>query len=47
MGGAVARMVQKREAFGDLMGKFERKRSLGRRRRICKDNIERDLKEIG
>jgi hypothetical protein len=41
----VARMGEKRNAYRILVGKPERKRPLGRRRRG--DNIKMDLKEIG
>jgi hypothetical protein len=45
--GHVARMGEKRNACRILVGKPERKRPLGRRRRRLVDNIKMDLREIG
>jgi hypothetical protein len=45
--GNIAGMVEKRDAYRILVGKPERKRSLGRSRRRWMDNIKMDLKEIG
>jgi hypothetical protein len=45
--GYVARMGEKRNACGILVGKPEGKRSLGRPRRRWVDNIKIDLREIG
>jgi hypothetical protein len=45
--GHVARMGEKRNAYRILVGKPERKRPLGRRRRGWVDNIKMDLREIG
>jgi hypothetical protein len=45
--GYVARMGEKMNAYRILVGKPERKRSLGRPRRRWVDNIEMDLREIG
>ena len=44
--GHVARMGQKRGAYGVLVGKLERKRPFGRPRRRWEDNIKRDLQEV-
>jgi hypothetical protein len=44
--GYVARMGKKRNAYRLLVGKPERKRSLGRRRRMWVDNDTLKLKEI-
>jgi hypothetical protein len=38
---------EKRNAYGILVGKPERKRPLGRPRRRWVDNIKMDLREIG
>jgi hypothetical protein len=43
----VARMGEKRNAYGILVGKPEGKRPLGRPRRRWEDNIRMDLREIG
>jgi len=43
----VARMVELRNAYNILVGKPERKGSLGRHRCTWKDNIRMDLREIG
>jgi hypothetical protein len=45
--GHVARIAEKRNACRILVGKPEGKRSLGRPRRRCVDNIKKDLREIG
>jgi hypothetical protein len=45
--GYVARMGEKRNVYRLLVGKPERKRSLGRPRRRWIDNIKMDLLEIG
>jgi hypothetical protein len=45
--GHVARMGEKRNVYGLLVGKPERKRPLGRPRRRWIDNIKLDLLEIG
>jgi hypothetical protein len=42
--GHVARMVEKRNAYGILVGKPEGKRRLGRARRKWVDNIKIDLR---
>ena len=47
MGGAVARMGEKRDACGVLVGKPEGKRPLGRLRHSLEDNIKMDLKGVG
>jgi sporulation protein YlmC with PRC-barrel domain len=47
MGGHVARMGEKRNAYRILLGKPEGKRPLGRPRRRWVDNIKMDLREIG
>jgi hypothetical protein len=47
MGGALARMWAKRNAYRILMGKQEGKRPPGRPRRRWVDNIKMDLREIG
>jgi hypothetical protein len=44
--GHVARMWEKRNAYSILVGKPERKRSLGRPRCTWEDNIKMDLGEI-
>jgi hypothetical protein len=43
----VAQKEEKRNAYRILVGKSERKRSLGRRRHRFVDNINKDLREIG
>jgi hypothetical protein len=43
--GHVARIGENRNAYRILVGKPERKRSLGRPRRTYEDNIKMDLKE--
>jgi hypothetical protein len=45
--GDVARMGEKRNAYGLLVGKPEGKRPLGRPRRRWMDNIRMDLREVG
>ena len=45
--GHVARMGEEREVYGDLVGKPEGKRPLGRLRRRWVDNIMMDLQEVG
>ena len=45
--GYVARMEKSRNAYSVLVGKHERKRSLGRPRRRWEDNIKMDLREVG
>jgi len=45
--GHVARMGEGRGVYGVLVGKPERKRPLGRRRRRWEDNIKMDLQEVG
>jgi hypothetical protein len=45
--GYVARMGQKRNAYFLLVGKPERRRPLGRRRRRWVDNIGMDIVEVG
>jgi hypothetical protein len=45
--GHVARMGEKRNVYGLLVGKPEGKRSLGRPRRRWIDNIKMDLLVIG
>jgi hypothetical protein len=45
--GHVARMGEKRNVYGLLVGKPEGKRQLGRPRRRWIDNIKMDLLEIG
>jgi hypothetical protein len=45
--GHVARMGEKRNNYIIFVGKPERKRPLGRRRRRWVDNIKMDLREIG
>jgi hypothetical protein len=45
--GHVARMGEKRNAYGLLVGKSEGKTPLGRPRRRWVDNIKIDLGEIG
>jgi hypothetical protein len=45
--GHVARMVEGRGVYRDLVGRPEGKRPLGRPRRRWEDNIKMDLREIG
>jgi hypothetical protein len=45
--GYIARIAAKRLAYKILVGKPERKRPLGRPRRMWMDNIKMDLREIG
>jgi hypothetical protein len=45
--GHVAHTGQKRKAYKVLMGKPERKKSLGRPRRRREDNINLNIREIG
>ena len=45
--GHVARMGEERGVYKVLVGKRERKRSLGRPRRRWVDNIRMDLQEVG
>jgi hypothetical protein len=45
--GYVARMEEKRNAYGILVGKPEGKRPLGRPRRMWVNNIKMNLREIG
>jgi hypothetical protein len=45
--GRVASMGKKRNAYMVLVGKPERKRTLGRRRSRWEDNIKMGLREIG
>jgi hypothetical protein len=45
--GHVARMGEGRGVYRVLVGRPEGKRSLGRPRRRCVDNIKMDLREIG
>jgi hypothetical protein len=45
--GHVARLAEKRNACGILVGRPEGKKPLGRPRRSWKDNIRMDLREIG
>jgi hypothetical protein len=45
--GHVARMEEKMNAYGILVGMSEGKRPLGRPRRRWVDNIKMDLREIG
>ncbi|KAJ4428538.1 hypothetical protein ANN_24582 [Periplaneta americana] len=47
IGSHVARMGESRNAYRVLVGKPERKRSLGRPRRRWEDNIKLDLREVG
>jgi hypothetical protein len=44
--GHVARMGEKRNAYRTFVGNQEGKRTLGRIRRRCEDNIKMDLREI-
>ena len=43
----MARMGEGRVVHGVMMGKPERKRTLGRPRRRWEDNIKMDLQEVG
>ncbi|KAJ4441889.1 hypothetical protein ANN_11749 [Periplaneta americana] len=45
--GHVARMSESRNAYRELVGRPEGKRSLGRPRRRWEDNIKMDLREVG
>jgi len=45
--GHVARMGEERGVYRVLLGKSERRRSLGRPRRRWVDNIRLDLQEVG
>jgi hypothetical protein len=45
--GHLAQFGEKRNAYGILVGKPERKRPLGRPRRRRVDNIKMDLRELG
>jgi hypothetical protein len=45
--GHVACMVEGKGMYGLLVGKPEGKRTLGRFRRRCEDNIKTDLQEVG
>jgi hypothetical protein len=47
LAGHVARIGEKRNAYNMLVGKSQRKRALGRRRRRWVDNIKIDLRETG
>jgi hypothetical protein len=47
MGRVCSTNGEKRNAYRILVGKPERKRSLGRPRRRWEDNIKMDLREIG
>jgi hypothetical protein len=44
--GLVTRMGERRGAYRALVGKPERRRPLGRPRRIWEDNIKMDLQEV-
>jgi hypothetical protein len=44
--GHVERMGEKRNAYGLLVGRPEERRSLGRPRHRCADNIKMDLVEV-
>jgi len=46
VGGACSTMGEKRGVYRVLVGKPEEKRSLGRTRRRCEDNIKLDLQEV-
>jgi hypothetical protein len=46
-GGHVARMGERRGAYGALVGKFKRMRPLGRPRPRWEDNTKMDLREVG
>ena len=45
--GHVARVGKRRGVYRILVGKPERKRQLGRKRRRWEDNIKMDLQEVG
>ena len=45
--GHVARMGERRDVYGFLVGKPERKRPLGRPRCRCEDNMKMDLQDVG
>ena len=45
--GHVARISERRGVYKVLMGKPERKKSLGRPRRSWEDNIKMDLQAVG
>jgi len=45
--GRVARMGERRVAYRVLVGKPEGKKSLGRPRCRCEDNIQMDLQKVG
>jgi hypothetical protein len=45
--GHVARMGKRRSVYRVMVGKPERKRPLGRHKRIWEDNIKMDLQEVG
>jgi hypothetical protein len=45
--GYVARVGEKRNSYRILVGKAERKRPLGRPRRMWVDNIKMDIREMG
>jgi hypothetical protein len=45
--GHVARVWEKRDACRVLVGKFKRKRPIGRPRHVWEGSIKTDLKEIG
>jgi len=47
LAGHVARLGERRGVYRILVGKPERKRSLGRPRRRWRDNIKMDLQEMG
>ena len=47
MGGAYSTYGERRGVYRVLVGKPERKRSLGRPRRRWEDNIKMDLQEVG
>jgi hypothetical protein len=45
--GHVARIGEKRDVYRVFVGKYERKRQLGRPRRRWEDNIKVDFQEVG
>jgi hypothetical protein len=47
MGGACSTCGENRGAYRILVGRPDGRRPLGRPRRICEDNIKRDLKDVG
>jgi hypothetical protein len=47
MDGAYSTYEERRGVYRVLVGKYEGKRSLGRRRRRWVDNIKKDLHEVG